>query len=111
MAGSAAGNESERRINETAGRHSPPPIVMPDRHHHSETQAMQHLSETGRRRNARPCLSPQERAKACLAIHRLIILESLWPDTARRNARLRMAIGLPPFPRRRITKAHARAVQ
>jgi hypothetical protein len=65
---------------------------------------MQHLSQTDRRRNARRCLSPQDRAKACIAIHRLIILESAQPDTARRNARLRMAIGLAPFMRRMVDR-------
>jgi hypothetical protein len=63
---------------------------------------MQHLSETDRGRNARRRLSPQERAKACLVIHKLIVLESAQIDATRRNVRLRLAIGLPPVPRRPI---------
>lgn len=63
---------------------------------------MRHLSETDRRRNARHRLSPQERSKACLAIHKLVALESLSPHAVRRNIRLRMAIGLSPIPRKPV---------
>jgi hypothetical protein len=54
-------------------------------------------------RNARRRhFSPQDRIRICRAIHRCIEIEATWPDTARRNARLRMSIGLPPFRRRTI---------
>jgi hypothetical protein len=66
---------------------------------------MQHLSEIDRRRNARRCLSPQERAKACLIIHELIALESVEPAVNRRNVVLRLAIGLPPVPRRTVNRS------
>jgi hypothetical protein len=47
-------------------------------------------------------LKPEERARVCLALHRYIEIEETLAATARRNARLRMAIGLPPFRRRTI---------
>jgi hypothetical protein len=50
-------------------------------------------------------------ARVCRAIHRYLEIEATRACAAKRNARLRMLIGLPPFPRRRVTKAHARAVQ
>jgi len=49
-------------------------------------------------------LLPQERAKACRAIHELVVIESIQPATARRNARLRMLIGRPPFTPRTIAR-------
>jgi hypothetical protein len=49
-------------------------------------------------------LSLQERAVVCRAIHRYIEIEATRAATARRNARLRMAIGLPPFPRRPVDR-------
>jgi hypothetical protein len=45
-------------------------------------------------------LSPQERARVCQAIHRYIEIEATRAVTAKRNIRLRLAIGLPPVPRR-----------
>jgi hypothetical protein len=54
--------------------------------------------------NARRSLSPQERARACLVIHELIALESVEPAANRRNVLLRLAIGLPPTPRRTVNR-------
>jgi hypothetical protein len=45
-------------------------------------------------------LSPLERARVCRALHRYIEIEATRADAAKRNVRLRMAIGLPPIPRR-----------
>jgi len=45
-------------------------------------------------------LSPQERARVCEAIHRYLEIEATRAATAKRNVRLRLAIGLPPIPRR-----------
>jgi hypothetical protein len=47
-------------------------------------------------------LSPQDRIRICRAIHRCIDIEATLAATAKRNARLRMSIGLPPFRRRTI---------
>ena len=55
-------------------------------------------------RNARRCPSPEERARACLVIHELIALESVEPAAHRRNVLLRLAIGLPPVPRRPVNR-------
>jgi hypothetical protein len=55
-----------------------------------------------RRNVLRRHFSPQDRIRKCQAIHRCIELEATLAATARRNARLRMAIGLPPFRRRTI---------
>jgi hypothetical protein len=65
---------------------------------------MHPITESGRRRNARHRLSPQERAKALLVIHELIALESIEPATAKRNALARLAIGLPPVVRRNVNR-------
>jgi hypothetical protein len=46
----------------------------------------------------------RERAKACLIIHELVALESLLPDTARREVWARLVIGLPPVPRRPVNR-------
>jgi hypothetical protein len=46
--------------------------------------------------------SPQDRIRICWAIHRHLEIEASRADTAKRNALLRMAIGLPPFRRRTI---------
>jgi hypothetical protein len=54
---------------------------------------------TASKRNA---LKPQERARVCLALRRYIEIEATLAATAKRNARLRMSIGLPPFRRRTI---------
>ena len=82
---------------------------MPDHHH--EAEAM-HLYRHRQRRNAAlSCLSPEDIRRICRTIHRRVEIEATKADAAKRNARLRMLIGLPPFPRRRVTKAHARAVQ
>jgi hypothetical protein len=55
-----------------------------------------------RHRQRRNALKPQERARVCLALRRYIEIEATLAATAKRNARLRMAIGLPPFRRRTI---------
>jgi hypothetical protein len=55
-------------------------------------------------RNARRPLSPRDRAKACLVIHELIALESVEAAVHRRNVLLRLAIGLPPVPRRPVNR-------
>ena len=81
---------------------------MPDHHH--EAEAM-HLYRHRQRRNALSCLSPEDIHRICRTIHRHVEIEATMAATAKRNARLRMAIGLPPIPRRRVTKAHAMAVQ
>lgn len=47
-------------------------------------------------------LSPQDRAKICRTLHRYLEIEATGAGTAKRNARLRMAIGLPPFRRRTV---------
>jgi hypothetical protein len=39
-------------------------------------------------------------ARTCRAIHRYLEIEATRADAAKRNIRLRMAIGLPPIPRR-----------
>jgi hypothetical protein len=44
--------------------------------------------------------SPQDRIRICRTIRRHLEIEAGRADTAKRNARLRMAIGLPPFRRR-----------
>jgi hypothetical protein len=51
-------------------------------------------------RNALSRLKPQERARVCRALRRYLEIEATLAATAKRNARLRMAIGLPPFRRR-----------
>ena len=53
----------------------------------------------------------QERARICEAIRRELALEYFGRTNSRREAWARMAIGLPPFPRRRVANARARAVQ
>jgi hypothetical protein len=70
-----------------------------------------HLYRHRQRRNALSRLSPEDIRRICRTIHRHVEIEATKADAAKRNARLRMLIGLPPFPRRRVTKAHARAVQ
>jgi hypothetical protein len=45
-------------------------------------------------------LSLQDRARVCQALHRFLEIEATRAATAQRNVRLRMAIGLPPVPRR-----------
>jgi hypothetical protein len=49
-------------------------------------------------------LSQQDRAKVCRALHLTLEIEATKADTARRNAKLRMSIGLPPFQRRTIDR-------
>jgi hypothetical protein len=51
-------------------------------------------------RNALKAPSPQVRARICAAIHREIALEYWQTGTHRRNVLARLAIGLPPVPRR-----------
>jgi hypothetical protein len=55
-----------------------------------------------RRNILRRHFSPQDRIRICRAIYRCIELEATLAATAKRNARLRMSIGLPPFRRRTI---------
>lgn len=43
--------------------------------------------------------SPQERARICEAIRRAVALEDINRTNSKREARLRMLIGLPPIPR------------
>jgi hypothetical protein len=64
---------------------------------------------TASKRNVLSRLKPEERARVCLALRRYIEIEETLAATAKRNARLRMAIGLPPFPRRLTWKAVAEA--
>jgi len=52
-----------------------------------------------RRKTHRPIL-PEDIARTCRAIHRYLEIEASRADAAKRNVRLRMAIGLPPIPRR-----------
>jgi hypothetical protein len=60
------------------------------------------LGQNHAQRDAPQRISPQERARLCRALHRCIEIEATLAATAKRNARLRMAIGLPPFRRRTI---------
>jgi hypothetical protein len=50
-------------------------------------------------RNAPITPSPRERALICEVIRLELALEDLSRTNSRRNVRLRMAIGLPAFPR------------
>jgi hypothetical protein len=63
---------------------------------------MQHLSQTQRRRNARP--SPQERTRICEAISIELALEYFRRTNAKREAWARIAIGLPPTPRQNVNR-------
>ena len=65
------------------------------------------IGQNHARRNAPQRISPAERARACLLIHTLVVLESDLYATARRNARARLAIGLPPVPRRTVNREAA----
>jgi hypothetical protein len=49
-------------------------------------------------------LSPEERAKVCHAIHRYLEIEATRAATAKRNIRLRLAIGLRPVPRSLVSR-------
>ena len=60
------------------------------------------IDQNHARRNAPQRISPLERARVCRALHRYIEIEATLAATAKRNARLRMAIGLPPIQRRPI---------
>jgi hypothetical protein len=53
-------------------------------------------------RDAPQRISPQDRARLCRTLHRYLEIEATQAAAAKRNARLRMAIGLPPFRRRMI---------
>jgi hypothetical protein len=53
-------------------------------------------------RDAPQRISPQDRAMLCRTLHRYLEIEATQAAAAKRNARLRMAIGLPPFRRRMI---------
>jgi hypothetical protein len=62
-----------------------------------------HMDQSEPGRNVlRQQISPRERARACLLIHTLVVLESDLYATARRNVLARLAIGLPPVPRRTV---------
>jgi hypothetical protein len=74
---------------------------MPDHTNHSEIVNM-HMDQSDPGRNAPQRISPQQRARVCRALHRYIEIEATLAATAKRNARLRMAIGLPPIPRRTV---------
>jgi hypothetical protein len=60
------------------------------------------IGQNRAQRDAPQRISPQDRARLCRVLHRYIEIEATLATTAKRNARLRMAIGLPPFPRRPI---------
>jgi hypothetical protein len=62
---------------------------MPIQRHRAERNVLRHLS-------------PQDRIRRCRAIHRQIVRECFEANTLKRDALLRMAIGLPPFRRRTI---------
>jgi hypothetical protein len=53
-------------------------------------------------RDAPQRISPQDRARLCRTLHRYLEIEATQAAAAKRNARLRMAIGLPPFQRRTL---------
>jgi hypothetical protein len=72
---------------------------MPDHHHRIEAMPIQRRHA---KRNVLRHLSPQDRIRICRAIHRQIVRECFEAKTQKRDARLRMAIGLPPFRRRTI---------
>ena len=55
-------------------------------------------------RNALSRLSPEDIRRICRTIHRHVEIEAIKADAAKRNARLRMLIGLPPFRRRAINR-------
>jgi hypothetical protein len=57
-----------------------------------------------RKRNTRRHFSPEDRIRICRAIHRRLEIEATKADAAKRNARLRMLIGLAPFRRRTIDR-------
>jgi hypothetical protein len=52
--------------------------------------------------------SPQDRIRICRAIHRQIMLEYWQSGAHRRNVLARLAIGLPPVPRRTVSLEAAR---
>jgi hypothetical protein len=58
------------------------------------------------RRNARH-FSPQDRIRVCRAIHHQIVLEYWQAGAHRRNVLARLAIGLPPVPRRTVSREAA----
>jgi hypothetical protein len=60
------------------------------------------LAKNHARRNAPQRIFPLERAKVCRTLHRYLEIEATKSAAAKRNARLRMAIGLPPYPRRTL---------
>jgi hypothetical protein len=61
-----------------------------------------HMDQSSPGRNALSRLSPEDIRRICRTIHRHVEIEATKADAAKRNARLRMLIGLPPFPRRTI---------
>ena len=62
------------------------------------------MSQIPNRCNARRHFSPQDRIRICRAIHRHILREYFEAKTQKRDALLRMAIGLPPFRRRQVAQ-------
>jgi hypothetical protein len=60
------------------------------------------LDQNHARRNAPQPVSPLERARVCRTLHRYLEIEATKSAAAKRNARLRMAIGLTPFKRRTL---------
>ena len=75
-------------------------FVMPD--HTTTARSNMHMDQSAPGRNVPQRISPQQRARVCRALRRYIEIEATLNATAKRNARLRMAIGLPPIPRRTI---------
>jgi hypothetical protein len=61
-----------------------------------------HMDPSEPGRNVPRQFSPRDRIRICRAIHRQIMLEYFDAKTRKRDARLRMSIGLPPFRRRTI---------
>jgi hypothetical protein len=57
------------------------------------------------RRNARRHLSPHQRARICEAIGLQLALEYFRRANAKREAWARIAIGLPPRPRRKVNRS------
>jgi hypothetical protein len=55
-----------------------------------------------RRNVLRRHFSPQDRIRVCRAIHHQIVLEYWQAGAHRRNVLARLAIGLPPVPRRTL---------
>jgi hypothetical protein len=61
-----------------------------------------HMDQSEPGRNVPRQFSPQDRIRICRAIHRQIMLEYWQTGAHRRNVLARLAIGLPPVPRRTV---------